>query len=272
MKVAKAAVVTGAAGGIGSALCEQLLQEGYTVWALDYNQKALEALGDSLAKFNRILKTRAIDITVESQIREVIETIASESHQISIWVNNAGVSGIGHFTDASTETLRRIVDVNLTAVITSTRLILEKMEFQGSGVIVNIASVAGHLASPYLAAYASTKHGVVGFTRSLEIELQLKTSGVRTLLVSPGFVETQMVTEAGKFSFPEWLSFCLATPQAVARAIVAGIRQEKREIFPSWNGKMLLALNKMVPGMSRRGSKLLVSKSLKDYFLNRFSA
>lgn len=271
MKTAKGAVVTGAAGGIGAALCEELCNAGYLVWGLDQNEVGLKTLQESLSKRGKKVITRNVDITIEAEISKVLEEIKEQTHHLSVWVNNAGISGVGHFDKATTTSAKRVIDVNLTATVTITRLVLDQMEYQGDGVIVNIASVAGHIATPYLAAYSASKHGVVGFTRALESELKMKNSGVHTLLVSPGFVDTPMVKE-GKFAFPEWLSFSLAKPQAVARLIVCAISSKKREIYPSWNGKLLLLVNKFVPGLRNQGTKLLNARSFKDYILNRFSA
>lgn len=271
MKMAKGAVVTGAAGGIGTSLCEELNKAGYLVWAIDQNELGLKTLAESFDKKGQKIFTRTVDITNEAAVTKLIEEIQSQSHHISVWVNNAGISGVGHFSKATTAAIKRVIDVNLTATLQNTRLILDRMEFQGDGVIVNVASVAGFVPAAYLAAYSASKHGVVGFTRALESELQMKHSGVRTLLVSPGFVDTAMVKEE-KFSFPEWLRFSLAKPQVVSKAVVRAIQTEKREIFPSWNGKLLLVVGKFVPGLRKQGTKLLNARSFKDYILNRFSA
>lgn len=272
MKTAKAAVVTGAAGGIGTALCEELCKAGYLVWGIDQNEVGLKTLSENMSKVGKKVVTRSVDITDEAAITKLLEEIAKESHHLSVWVNNAGISGVGHFDKQDTKLMKRVIDVNLTAILTISRLVLDRMEYQGDGVIVNIASVAGHIPSPYLAAYSASKHGVVGFTRAVESELQMKNSGVRTLLVCPGFIDTPMIKEGGKFAFPEWLSFSVASPQVVARAVARAVASGKREIYPSWNGKLLLLVNKVVPGFRNQGTKLLNARSFKDYILNRFSA
>lgn len=270
MKTDKAVVVTGAAGGIGSMLCAGFLKEGYQVWAVDPNQAGLEALKEKLSKYGKQLETSPEDVTNEGQMRALIGRIQQASHSLVIWVNNAGISGAGRFDKVSVETMKRVIDINLTAVMVNSRLALDRMKEQGSGVIINIASVAGHLPAPYLAAYSASKHGVVGFTRALQGELTLKRSPVRTLLVCPGFVDTPMVhAKEGGLVMPDWMNFALAAPQVVADHIISAVRSGKREIFPSWNGKLLMAMAKVVPGFRERGTTLFSSHSLKDYFFNR---
>lgn len=274
MKTAKAVVITGAAGGIGTAMCEKFTSEGYAVWAVDWNEAHLASLKEKFEKTGGDFFTRKVDVTDEAAVRKLIAEVQEKSHGLHVWVNNAGITGVGHFAKSALSDIRRVIDVNLTAVAVGTWLALEAMDKQGEGTIVNIASVAGHVAAPYLTVYSATKHGVVGLTRSLEVELQNRQSPIRTVLVCPGFIDTEMLKADGKekFAFPEWLRFCLSTPDQVAKEVVGAVKSGRPEIYPSLNGKMILAFNRFVPNFRKRGSKLLIAKSFKDYLLNRFSA
>ena len=134
-----------------------------------------------------------------------------------------------------------------------------------------MASIAGHVGGPYIAPYCATKHAVVGFTRALRAELALQTSCVQLVLVSPGFVDSQMISLGKKFGFPEWLKWMLSTPEKVSAEVLAGLERRKTEIYPTLNGRLMLRLQKTFPSAVTPSSRLLLTRSFKDLLLNRYS-
>ena len=144
------------------------------------------------------------------------------------------------------------------------------MENQGTGTLVNMASIAGHLSAPYMSAYCTTKHAVVGFTRAIREELRLQDSPIKVVLVSPGFVDTSMIARGEKHGFPEWLRWTLSTPEKVAKEILTGIRVGEEELFPTQNGKWMLRAYRHFPKSTMKSSKMLLTRSLKDFLLNRY--
>lgn len=267
----KVVVVTGAAGGIGSGLVAQLLDAGATVWGWDRDEMALKRIEEEASKQGKDFHASVVDVSQLNALREAREHVLSESGKIDIWINNAGVAYMGDFLKMKWEELETTYNVNFLAAVRGTRLALEHMEDRGTGCIVNIASVAGHLPAPFLSAYAATKHGLVGLTRSLRQELKLKSSSVKTLLVCPGFVNTAMIAKGQKAGFPEWLSWTLGTTNQVAASILTAIQKEKEEIYPTWNGRAMLAMNKVIPErLSLEPSKMAMAPSFKDYLLNRY--
>jgi len=95
-------------------------------------------------------------------------------------------------------------------------------------------------------------------------------SPIRLVLASPGFVDTQMIQRGEKMGFPEHLKWALATADSVADEILTGIRKGHDEIYPTLNGRMMLRAHRMFPETTRRTSKILLTQSWKDLFLNRF--
>ena len=263
-------VVTGAAGGIGSKICEVFARRGGKVWALDRNPEALLKLAQALGAGGHSLHTSVTDITDRASLRTTRDKIYKEYGRIDVWINNAGLPGIGHFLELSEDDFHRVVRVNFEAVVTGTRLALEVMAAQKSGTIVNMASVAGHIPAPYMTAYASTKHAVVGFTRALEEELRLNGSPVRTVMVSPGFVNTPLLGNEGrKLRFPEWLRWTLGTPEAVAKSIERAVRHRRREIFPTWNGRFMMACHRVAPRFTVFFSRILLTSSAYNFIIHR---
>jgi len=267
--VGQCVVVTGGATGIGRALVRRFLDAGADVLAFDRDGGQLERLVEECSRYDLPLQTFKGDVTVADDLDAAIAATKKIGRRIDLWINNAGISIVGAFRETKETDFDRVMDVNLTAVIQATRKVLHVMEEAGHGTIVNMASVAGHLAPPLMTAYSAAKHGVVGFTRSLSAELELRDSPVRVVLVSPGFVDTGIIMKGSKGGFPEWLSWMLSKPEQVADEIFAGIKSGSREIFPTWNGRMMLGMSKALPRLSVRGSRLLLARNWKDFFLNR---
>lgn len=269
MFAGKNVVITGSAQGIGRSLAERFLKSHATVWALDYNSSGLQAFKESAHKYGHELHTLTVDLTNRAAFQDAMKSILQESKEIDYWINNAGVSGLGDFSTKSFEDFEKVILVNLNATVLGTRLALEHMEQVGKGTIVNMASVAGHLPCPYLSAYCASKYAVVGFSQALREELYLKQVPVKICLVSPGFVDTKMLERERPEGFPEWLGFLLSTPDAVADEILSGLRKGREDIYPTFNGRVMLKMGKLLPNLTVKGSRVLLSKSVKDLLFFR---
>lgn len=265
----KAVVVTGAGAGIGKELTLRLAKLGATVWALDISASALAQVADEASKHGQTLMTRHCDITDLAALTKIRDEIEAAGQPLGFWINNAGIAGLGAFLEQDLAAFFQVVEVNLKGLVQGTRLALELMERQGAGRVVNMASVAGHVAAPFMSAYNAAKFGVVGFTRALQAELKVRGSPVSLLLVSPGFVDTAILARGEKLGFPDFLNFMLATPQSVADEILRAMPTRRAEIFPTLNGKIMRGMAKIMPGTSVRGSRMLMAKSWKDLLLNR---
>ena len=268
----KIVAITGGATGIGKALAKEFLKAGATVWIFDRNEESMAAFLDEANRYDLPLQGVCGDVTRQEDLERFRDQMLANHRHIDWWINNAGIAINGAFAEIESENFDQVLAINLHAVVKCTRLILPVMEQSGHGCIVNLASVAGHIAPPLMTAYAASKHGVVGFTRSLAAELELKASPIQVLLVSPGFVDTGIVMKGQKGGFPEWLSWMLAKPEKVAKEIFRGIMRGKRELTPTLNGKLMMGMYKALPGRTVRGSRILLAKSWKDIFLNRLDS
>ncbi len=259
-------VITGAAGGIGRALGEKLLEAGAEVWAVDLDEIGLVAWEREARKLGQKVHPVVGDVSEETTLERALR----EASPVDVWINNAGVSGLGEFKKLTGEQFDRVIEINLQAVVKGTRLALKDMESRGKGRIVNVASVAGHLAPPFMSAYVATKHAVVGFTRALREELRLSGSSVKLSLVSPGFVNTSILAKGQTLGFPKWLEWALVSPNTVAREILAALARGEAEVFPTWNGRLMLRMYRLFPRTTIRGSKVLLARSFKDWLLNHY--
>ncbi len=193
----RVAVVTGAAGAIGSAVVRRLSRDGDTVVGLDVSSETPAGAADSIA----------CDISDAESVAAAFATIRDRHGDPTVLVNNAGVTGSGGVEDESPDDWRRILDVNLTGAYLCTREVIAGMRSAAAGRIVNVASVNGRFGGSPLSgpAYAASKGGLITLTRFLA--LQHAAEGITVNAVAPGPHDTPMWQALD----PAWRERILAT-------------------------------------------------------------
>ncbi|MFJ9173774.1 SDR family NAD(P)-dependent oxidoreductase [Streptomyces sp. NPDC102360] len=190
---AKVALVTGAGGGLGAAFARMLATAGATVVCADINGAAAKSVADEMVAAGLPATAVELDVTDESRVDVVVQQVAAEQGALDILVNNAGI-GDPHSVplhELPTSDWRRVLAVNLDGVFLCSRAALRVMTTQGSGKIVNIASMYGLHGSLMSAvpAYTTTKGAVVNMTR--EVGLEYAASNIQVNALCPGFVQTE---------------------------------------------------------------------------------
>jgi 3alpha(or 20beta)-hydroxysteroid dehydrogenase len=193
------AVVTGGAGGLGRALAARLLADGASVALVDRDQAQLERVAEELGSVLAI----PADVTVEADVAGYVERTLAEYGRIDLFFNNAGIEGrMGRIVDTEVAEFDRVMAVNVRGVFLGLREVLRVLMRQGSGgAIVNTASVAALRGSSRLAPYSTSKHAVVGLTRSAAREGA--EWGVRVNAVAPGFIDTRMLSSINSMASPD---------------------------------------------------------------------
>ena len=162
------AIVTGAAGGLGRAVTEALLGEGHRVAAFDLGH---ESLDDLAARYPDRLRREEVDVTFTESVEGGVSRVAEELGPPTILVNIAGTNRIAPLTETTDELWDLLIDLNLKGTFHSCRAVVPRMREVGGGRIVNMTSNMGMRPEAQQVAYASSKAGVVGLTRSLALEL-----------------------------------------------------------------------------------------------------
>jgi short-subunit dehydrogenase len=173
------ALVTGASSGIGYATAKALTNAGYQVFGT--SRRAVTGRSDGVTML-------ACDVSDDASVTRLVDKVLAEAGRIDLLVNNAGVGVIGGAEESSIAQAKALFEVNVFGVMRMTKAVLPAMRRQMKGRIINISSVLGLIPSPYNAIYSSSKHAIEGYSESLDHEL--RTLGIRVVLVEPGYTNT----------------------------------------------------------------------------------
>lgn len=187
----KVAVITGAAGAIGSATARLMLLRGAAVVAVDRDGASLEALRETFPRGSKFLTVTA-DVTNENSVQSYVRRAVEGMGRIDVFFNNAGIEGgVYKIPDYPLDEFVNVMNVNVVGVFLGLKYVIPVMVAQGGGSIINTSSAAGRQGAAGLAAYISSKHAVIGITRTAAIEWA--SSGIRVNCVNPGPIEGRMM-------------------------------------------------------------------------------
>ncbi len=246
----KIAFVTGAASGIGRAVCEEMGRRGAVVVATDINQEGVEEVAAKITSAGGKAEAALLDVTRAEDVQKLVEDTASKHGRLDYIFNNAGIAVGGEVYDLSLDHWRQIIDINLWGVIYGTHAAYPIMVKQRFGHIVNVASTAGLVAFPSCTPYATTKHAVVGLSSSLREEA--REFGVKVSCVCPTFIKTNIFESAVMVNASRdgLVATAEETGMGVAKAalkILRGVEKNQRIInFPA-QARLFWLLHRLHP-------------------------
>jgi NAD(P)-dependent dehydrogenase (short-subunit alcohol dehydrogenase family) len=250
-------LITGGAGGIGSALAAELHRRGATVVLADLDGSAAAATADRIGPRAGGV---ALDVRDGDAFDALVAAVEDEHGALDVLVNNAGVGVAGPVEGLTAAHWRRALDVNVGGVVNGVAAAYPRMRARGAGQIVNMASLAGLVPLPLLVPYATTKHAVVGLSTSLRAEAA--GTGVRVNVICPTAVRTPMLDRAvpddlppprgegvdpGRYLTSEGLP-AATTPEELAAEAVEGMARDRAVIVVPRAARRLWLAHRLAPG------------------------
>lgn len=235
----KVAVVTGSSSGIGFETALALAREGYYTYATMRDTSKGSKILDAARRENLKLEVVTLDVDREDTIKACIGKILADRKRIDVLVNNAGYFLVGCLEEITIKDIKAQFETNFFGIVRTIQEVLPSMRSQKSGIIVNISSVAGRIGFPVTPGYISSKFALEGLSESMRYELA--PFGIKTVIIEPGVVKTNLFASLKKATKPESVykditekvlqglaMMCeMGTlPQEVARTIVTALKSE----------------------------------------------
>lgn len=248
-------VITGASSGIARATATAFAARGASVVLAARTAASLEeAAAECRAAGGRALAVPT-DVTDEAAVQELADRARQEFGRIDVWVNAAAVIAYGEFHKTPTEVYRKVIETNLFGQVHGARAVLPVFREQGSGVLVNLASVWGSVSSPYVGSYVVSKHAIRAFSETLQESLWLdrETRGIRVCTILPQCVDTPIFRHAAHYTRrrPSAVPPVLP-PSRVVRAVLRSVEHPRRQRTVGMFARFLELSHTLTPGLFNR--------------------
>jgi len=264
MSQGKSAIVTGGASGIGAALGKALVDAGAHVVLADLDGDGASRVAASLKGPGSARGVR-LDVTDPDAVQILVEDVVEQHGALDLMFNNAGITFIGDTQDLTLAQWNAIIDVNIRGVVHGVAAAYPQMIKQGSGNIVNTASMGGLMAGGLITSYVTTKHAVVGL--SLALRSEAAAYGVGVTVVCPAAVDTPIL-DKGEFGRIKGRDYYLkgqgikkpVDPDALARAVLAGVADDRAVIIEPVQARMVWRAYRLAPSLIHKASIKFVAQ------------
>lgn len=251
-------VVTGASSGIGRATALRLAKRGSTVVLAARREAALRALAQECEQAGGTALAVPTDVTDDAAVDALARRAVEEYGRIDVWVNNAAVALFASFEESPPGVYDRVLDTNLGGCVRGARAALGVFREQGSGVLINNASVYAKIGAPYLSAYVASKHAIAGLSESLRMEL-IDDDDIHVCTVLPASIDTPLFQHAANYTGREVKPLDpVYDADVVAKAIVGLARKPRRERIVGGAGRFMRRQRQLSPAAFERATAKLV--------------
>jgi len=245
-------LITGASQGIGRCLARDFAKRGATVIGCGRSREHLHETFDEIRAASPASAVIACDVGDRAQVRAMIDQALAAFGKIDILINNAGIGTRRPFAETSLDTIEEIVRTNFLGMVHCTHEVLPSMISRGSGHIVNISSVSGHIGTPNMAAYCASKFAMNGFSESLYHDLE--PLGIHVSIVCPGPVATEF-NRAFADMPPRSSPSLVIGPEAVAQAVNRAIERQRFELVLPRRLALICWLKRVAPNLFRAAAQ-----------------
>jgi short-subunit dehydrogenase len=256
----KIVVVTGASMGIGEAIAKIFADQGTGIVLLSRDAGRAEAARQRIGHSERTLAL-ACDVRNREEIDRVLGLTMHHFQRIDVWVNNAGHGLLDGVASVDMAAVRETFETNLFGAIEAMQGVIPVMKQQGSGTIINISSVAGHIPIPFHGVYSGTKFALNAVGKAARIEL--KSAGINVLTVCPGYVRTAFGENAIKGRDSKQIRPGRVrgiSAERVANAVLQGYLKGKREVVVPWTMHVPVKLYQLFPWLIERAMTRMAEK------------
>jgi short-subunit dehydrogenase len=244
----KVAVITGGSMGIGEEIAKLFAAEGAKIVITSRDAVRAEAARARIGG-DRVLAL-ACDVRHREELDRAVALTVHNFGRVDIWINNAGRGMLDSVAAMNMAECRAMFDTNLFGAIEGMQAVIPTMRAQAAGTIINISSVAGHIAVPYMAAYCATKFALNAIGKAARVEL--KDAGIHVMTVCPGFIKTEFADHAVHGSDRMRIGGAVRrgiTADRVARAVLNGYVGRKREVVVPWRDRIGIKLYQLSPAL-----------------------
>jgi len=248
----KVVVITGGSMGIGEALSKLFAEHGASVVLLSRDAARAEAARGRVG-FPERTAAFSCDVRHSEEIDRVMSLTLHHFQRIDLWINNAGHGLLDTVSQMDMAAFHEMFETNFFGAISAMQKVIPIMRQQGGGTIINISSVAGHIALPFYAAYSATKFALNAMGKAARVEL--KKDNIHVMTVCPGYVATKFGENAVRGATLKRVrpdSVRGISPERVARATLQGYVKQKREVIVPWTMHVPVKLYQLFPGLLER--------------------
>ena len=245
--------ITGAGGGIGSALARRFASEGYRLALADIDAARLAEMAAAFEAAGSACMTSTVDVRQPAAFDAWAAEIEARFGGVDVVINNAGVTTWAPFAQQSQDDIDWVLDVNVRGVVNGCRAFLPLLRRSARPHIVNIASMIGLFAMPMQTTYTASKWAVRGFTRALRMELRSEGIGVTAVL--PGVIDTAFLgaarsdDRANVARFESLMNRWGTSPDLVAKRVARAVRRNRGEIRVGWDSHLVAFAQRFLPGL-----------------------
>lgn len=262
----KVIVITGASSGFGKGVAQRLADKGAHIVLAARRAQLLEYLAHDVEKRGGQALVVPTDVGKEEDVERLADAALTRFGRIDVWINDAGVGVLGRFDEIPLADHARLVQTNLMGTIYGSHFALRQFRKQGSGALINIASISGKIGTPYYGSYSATKFGIVGLGQALNQELRLNDLGKRihVTTINPMPFDTPFWEHAANYTGHSPRAYPMYDPDKVVEAVVDAVLHPTKEVTVPWSGKWSVLFHRLMPDTSERLFGSLVHKALID--------
>jgi short-subunit dehydrogenase len=242
-------VVTGASMGIGEAIAKAFASEGASVVMLSRDAARAEAARGRVGFPDRTVAL-SCDVRHAEEIDRVLALTLHHFKRVDVWVNNAGHGLLDSVSQMDMQVFHDLFATNFFGAVSAMQAVIPVMKQQGGGTIINVSSVAGHIALPFHAGYSATKFALNAIGKGARVEL--KKDGIHVLTVCPGYVQTAFGENAARGKEVKRVRPARVrgiSAERVARATLDGYLKQKREVIVPWTMRVYVKLYQLFPSL-----------------------